>query len=71
MVQKFLKPQLLQDGVLDAVAFQLDWSPCRYARIAQEYLNLFRIGGLGAEELILGGAFSRFNPIRLFLHVAS
>jgi hypothetical protein len=39
MLQQFLKTQILQDGILDAVVFQQDMAPCQYARIVQEYLN--------------------------------
>lgn len=39
MLQQFLEPQLLADGILNTVVFQQDGAPCHYARIVQTYLN--------------------------------
>ena len=39
MLQQFLEPQLIQDGILDTVVFQQDGAPCHYAKICREYLN--------------------------------
>lgn len=40
MLQQFLEPKLLQDGILDTVIFQQDGAPCHYAKIVQDYLNV-------------------------------
>ncbi|KAJ4436649.1 hypothetical protein ANN_16780 [Periplaneta americana] len=36
---QFLEPQVLQDGIINYVAFQHDGAPCHYAAIIQNYLN--------------------------------
>ena len=39
MLQLFLEPQLVSDGILDSVVFQHDGAPCHYAVIVRDYLN--------------------------------
>ena len=40
MLEQFLEPQLLDDGVLESVVLQQLGAPCHYARIVQECLNI-------------------------------
>ena len=39
MIEQFLKPQLLTDGILDTVVFQQDGALCHYAKIVRDYLD--------------------------------
>jgi hypothetical protein len=39
MLEQFIEPQLLTDGILDTVGFQQDGAPCHYAIIVHDYLN--------------------------------
>jgi hypothetical protein len=39
MLDQFLEPQLLTDGILDTVVFQQDGAPCHYAIIVCDYLD--------------------------------
>jgi len=39
MLEQFLKPQLLTDGILDTVVFQQDGALCHYAIIVRDYLD--------------------------------
>ncbi|PSN33103.1 hypothetical protein C0J52_19410 [Blattella germanica] len=39
MLQQFLEPQLIQDGIIHDVVFQQDGAPCHYANIMKDYLN--------------------------------
>ena len=39
MLEQFLEPQLLADGILDTVVFQQDGAPCHYATIVCDYLD--------------------------------
>ena len=39
MLEQFLEPKLLTDGILDKVVFQQDETPCHYAIIVRHYLD--------------------------------
>jgi len=39
VLEQFLEPQLLTDGILDTVGFQQDEAPCNYAIIVRDYLD--------------------------------
>jgi hypothetical protein len=39
MLEQFLEPQLLTDGILDTIVFQQDGARCHYAIIVHDYLN--------------------------------
>jgi len=39
MLEQFLEPQLLTDGILDTVVFQQDGAPFHYAIIVRDYLD--------------------------------
>jgi hypothetical protein len=39
MLEQFLEPQLLTDGILETVAFQQEGAPCHYAIIVHDYLD--------------------------------
>ena len=39
MLEQFLEPQFLTDGILDTAVFQQDGAPCHYAIILRDYLD--------------------------------
>lgn len=39
LLQQFLEPQVIQDGILDSVVFQQDGAPPHFATIVRDYLN--------------------------------
>ena len=39
MLEQFLQPHLLTDGILDKVVFQKDGAPCHYAITVRDYLD--------------------------------
>lgn len=39
MLQQFLMPQLVEEGIINTVVFQQDGTPCHYATIVRNYLN--------------------------------
>jgi hypothetical protein len=40
MLEQFLKPQLLTDGIPDTLVFQQDGATCHYAIIVRDYLDI-------------------------------
>ena len=44
MLEQFLEPQLLADGILDTIVFQQDGVPCHYAIIVHDYLDRHFLG---------------------------
>jgi hypothetical protein len=47
MLEQFLGPQILTDGILDTVVFQQDGAPCHYAIIVRDYLDRIPVRWIG------------------------
>ena len=68
MLEQFLEPQLLTDGILDTVVFQQDEAPCHYAVIVRDYFDR-RFPGcwIGRGGIQPGAARSPdLTPLRFF-----